>query len=129
MLNEESHSAENEPWSVEDATALYLIDRWGAGYFSVNEAGQLTVAPLQERAARIAILDVVREAQEQGLKTPMLIRFQDLLHHRVQGLNEAFRRAIEEHKYTGQYRGVFPIKVNQLREVVEEILHAGRPYH
>jgi arginine decarboxylase len=126
---DEIGSAETPAWTHEDANALYMIDRWGGGYFDVNADGNVTVAPLQERGRKIAILDVVNEAREQGLQTPMLIRFQDMLHHRVRVLNEAFNHAIVENRYRGFYRGVFPIKVNQLREVVEEILHAGRPYH
>src|SRR6185295_4705661 len=78
---------------------------------------------------KIAIHEVVEASLEQGLKTPLLIRFQDLLHHRVRSLNEAFNNAIAENKFRGTYRGVFPIKVNQLREVVQEILEAGRPFH
>ena len=116
-------------WSTEDAKELYLIDRWGGGYFDVNDQGNLTIAPQQERGQRIAIREVVEAAVEQGLKAPLLIRFQDLLHHRVRALNSAFNRAIHENKYRGSYRGVFPIKVNQLREVVEEILEAGRSFH
>lgn len=115
-------------WTREEALSAYLIDRWGSEYFDVNEEGLLTVAPLQEKGARIPILHVVQEALEQGLKTPLLIRFQDLLRHRVETLNQAFQQAIEEQQYRGRYNGVFPIKVNQLREVVEEILDAGRPY-
>lgn len=116
-------------WTTDDAKELYLIDRWGGGYFDVNADGKLTIAPLQERGRKIAIREVVEAAAEQGLRTPLLIRFQDLLHHRVRTLNLAFNSAISEHKYRGSYRGVFPIKVNQLREVVEEILEAGRSYH
>jgi arginine decarboxylase len=116
-------------WTTEDANELYLIDRWGAGYFGVNEAGNLTIAPLQERGSKIAIKEVVEASLEQGLKAPLLIRFQDLLHHRVRALNVAFNTAIAENKFRGTYRGVFPIKVNQLREVVEEILEAGRAFH
>lgn len=130
MNAEEIGRAEQKTtWTHKDAASLYMIDRWGAGYFDVNADGNITVAPLQERGAKIAIVDVVNEALAQGLQTPMLIRFQDMLHHRVRSLNEAFARAIEENRYRGEYRGVFPIKVNQLREVVEEILHAGRPFH
>jgi arginine decarboxylase len=119
---------EKESWTINDATALYLIDRWGSGYFRADEDGDMRVAPLQESGAAIKIMDVVREALGQGLRAPMLIRFQDLLRHRVLILNEAFNRAIAEHNFTGTYRGVFPIKVNQLREVVEEILDAGAPF-
>lgn len=120
---------ETDDWTTEDATSLYMIDRWGRGYFDVREDGNLTVAPLQERGRKIAIKDVLDAALEQGLRTPMLIRFQDLLHHRVRTLNDAFVKAIGESKFRGTYRGVFPIKVNQLKEVVEEILEAGRTYH
>lgn len=130
-MNDHAKPAEQElaAWTTDDAKELYLIDRWGGGYFDVNPDGSLTIAPLQERGRKIAIRDVVEAAAEQGLSTPLLIRFQDLLHHRVRTLNMAFNTAISEHKYRGTYRGVFPIKVNQLREVVEEILEAGRSFH
>jgi arginine decarboxylase len=118
------------PWTVEDARELYMVGRWGGGYFDVTETGDVTIAPLQDRGRKIVIREVVEAAkQEMGLQTPILIRFQDLLHHRVRTLNEAFTRAIVDQKFRGNYRGVFPIKVNQLREVVEEILEAGRPFH
>ena len=124
-----AHDTEPEAWTAEDARSLYMIDRWGRGYFDASEDGNITVAPLQERGRKIAIVDVVQAALEQGLQLPLLVRFQDLLHHRVRALNEAFNKAIAEVKFRGMYRGVFPIKVNQLKEVVEEILEAGRAYH
>src|SRR5881397_1597184 len=120
---------DSQRWTVDDAAALYMIERWGAGYFGVRSNGDLTVAPLQENGVSIPIIDALREAQALNLNTPILIRFQDLLRHRVEGLNNAFNRAIADHNYRGRYRGVFPIKVNQLREVVEEILDAGRPFN
>jgi arginine decarboxylase len=116
-------------WSVEDAVSLYMIDRWGGGYFDVGPNGDMTVSPLQEKGAAIPIIDALREAKAMNLDSPILIRFQDLLRHRVETLNNAFNRAITDHNYRGAYRGVFPIKVNQLREVVEEILDAGKPYN
>jgi arginine decarboxylase len=116
-------------WSIEDASELYMVDRWGSGYFDVNKNGDMTVSPLQENGIAIPIIDALREAQALHLQSPILIRFQDLLRHRVQALNNAFNRAIADHNYRGAYRGVFPIKVNQLREVVEEILDAGRPFN
>ncbi len=120
---------EQAPWTVDDASSLYMIDRWGTGYFDVNPSGDLTVAPLQESGIAVPIIDVLTEAQVLNLNTPLLIRFQDLLRHRVETLNNAFNSAIAEHQYRGSYRGVFPIKVNQLREVVEEILDAGKPFN
>jgi len=121
--------ADRTTWTIEDSSSLYMIDRWGAGYFGVNGEGELAVAPLQDRGTTIPIIDVVREAKGLNLETPLLIRFQDLVRHRVVGLNNAFNRAIADLGYKSQYRGVFPIKVNQLREVVEEILDAGKPFN
>jgi arginine decarboxylase len=118
-----------EPWTLDDARELYLINRWGSGYFDVNEAGHMVVSPEGPKGPKIPILDVVEEGRREGLQTPMLVRFQDILRHRVKKLNTAFEAAIEDNKYRGRYRGVFPIKVNQLREVVEEILDAGRSSH
>ncbi|MBN9163014.1 MAG: arginine decarboxylase [Myxococcales bacterium 68-20] len=121
---------EPDSWTIDDARDLYMIERWSGGYFDVSADGKMTVAPLQNRGRKIAISDILEQAKrDEGLKTPLIIRFQDILHHRVRALNEAFAKAIAENKYRGSYRGVFPIKVNQLREVVEEILDAGRPFH
>ncbi len=118
-----------DDWSIDDARETYLVNRWGAGYFDIDDSGLVAVHPSGQRGPKIPIMDVVDEARREGLATPMLIRFQDILHHRVRKLNSAFEAAILENKYRGKYRGVFPIKVNQLREVVEEILDAGRPSH
>ena len=121
---------DQDDWTVDEAKRLYMIDKWGGGYFDVNADGNVTVAPLQSRGGKVVLHDVVQAAiKDEGLRTPMIIRFQDMLHHRVRVLNEAFNRAIADNKYRGTYRGVFPIKVNQLREVVGEILEAGRPFH
>ncbi|MGE9296868.1 MAG: biosynthetic arginine decarboxylase, partial [Puniceicoccales bacterium] len=116
-------------WTAADSAVYYGLPRWGQGHFSADDDGFLCVSPLGEEGPSIRIADVVAEAEaEHGLKPPLTIRVQDLLRRRVEMLNEAFRRAIEQEGYTGVYRGVFPIKVNQLREVVEEILDAGRSY-
>lgn len=113
----------------EEATALYSVDRWGAGYFAINKNGNLCVQPLGSDGKRIDLMEVIAEARERDLSFPLTVRFHDLLRHRVETINRAFASAIEEMGYRGMYRGVFPIKVNQLREVVEEILDAGRPWH
>jgi arginine decarboxylase len=128
-LDEITGTEKLERWSTEDSSALYMIERWGSGYFDVNEAGHVTVAPLQEDGATISIYEVLQEAMAEGLQAPLLIRFHDIVRHRVSMLNGAFARAIEDNRYGGEYRGVFPLKVNQMREVVEEILDAGRPFH
>src|SRR3989475_7411772 len=117
------------PWDIQAARNLYNIQSWGARYFDVNEAGHVVARPLQEAGASVDVTDVIEEAKGRGLKFPLLIRFQDLLRHRVDSVNMAFRNSIKEFNYQSNYRGVFPIKVNQLREVVEEILDAGKPYN
>jgi arginine decarboxylase len=116
-------------WNIQDARAMYNIDRWGAKYFDINEEGRVVARPLQENGVAVELNDVVEEAKARGLRFPLLIRFQDILRHRVEALNTAFRNSITEFNYQGKYRGVFPIKVNQLREVVEEILDAGKPFN
>jgi arginine decarboxylase len=126
---QKEHPEKSREWSVEDAKELYGVERWGLRYFDVNSNGDVMVAPLKEKGANIRVLDVVREAREQGLHFPMLIRFQDLLRDRVERINGAFNAAINEFSYKSIYRGVYPIKVNQLREVVEEIIDAGAPFH
>src|ERR1700681_5028508 len=115
-------------WDVDAAIATYNVDGWGGGYFTINEKGNVVAQPAQELGGKIDILEVVNEARERGLGFPLVIRFQDLLRHRVESVNRAFQSAINEFGYKNTYRGVFPIKVNQLREVVEEILDAGKPY-
>ncbi|MBA3004013.1 MAG: arginine decarboxylase, partial [Desulfurivibrio sp.] len=122
-------AAEVKPWSIDRARELYGIARWGLRYFDINGKGQVIVSPLKEQGGSIAIVDVIREAVEQGLHFPMLIRFHDLLRNRVERINKAFNDAIVELEYKSIYRGVYPIKVNQLREVVEEIIDAGKPFH
>src|SRR5689334_22323569 len=118
----------NERWDIPAARNLYNVHRWGAKYFDINDAGHVVAKPLQEAGASVDITDVIEEARGRNLKFPLLIRFQDILRHRVESINMAFRNAITEFNYQGRYRGVFPIKVNQLREVVEEILDAGKIY-
>ena len=116
-------------WDVESAIATYNVDRWGGGYFTVNSSGNVEARPLQENGGSIDILEVVNEARSRGLGFPLVIRFQDLLRHRVESVNRAFQTAMSEFGYRNEYRGVFPIKVNQLREVIEEIVDAGQQFH
>lgn len=120
-------SKSTSTWSAAKSEELYGFKRWGSGHFSVDAEGFTTVQPLGDDR-NIRILDVVQEAVDMGLKAPMVIRFQDLLRHRVTQLNHLFQKAIQEEDYKGEYRGVFPIKVNQLREVVDEIVEAGREF-
>jgi len=116
-------------WDVDAAIATYNVDGWGSGYFTINAAGNAEVRPLQEGGGPIDIMAVVEEARTRGLGFPLVIRFQDLLRHRVIAINRSFQAAITEFGYRNHYRGVFPIKVNQLREVIEEIVDAGQEFH
>ncbi|MDH4048369.1 MAG: biosynthetic arginine decarboxylase [Gammaproteobacteria bacterium] len=120
--------AANNNWSPDDAAELYRLDAWSDGFFVVNELGHVAVKPFENDALTIDITDVVAEARRRDIKFPLLLRFQDVLRARVRRLNEAFAEAIDYTKYKNVYRGVYPIKVNQLHEVVEEVLDAGAPY-
>src|ERR1700730_7759710 len=116
-------------WDLESAITTYNVDGWGEGYFTVNSAGNVEAKPLKDSGGSIDLLAIVNEARARNLSFPLLVRFQDLLRHRVESINRAFQSAIAEFGYRNQYRGVFPIKVNQLREVIEEIVDAGEQFH
>ena len=115
-------------WSVEDSLDLYNIRQWGNRYFSVNEKGRLIVQPGGPGADALDLSELVAEVRRRGIAPPLLIRSSEILRARVEELNESFRRAIAEYGYRGNYRGVYPIKVNQERYVVETLVEAGRPY-
>jgi arginine decarboxylase len=115
-------------WSVAKSEEHYGFKRWGSGHISVDDDGFVNVQPLADGRG-IRVLDVIDEAVGMGLKAPLVIRFQDLLRHRVVQINACFAKAIKEEAYKGSYRGVFPIKVNQLREVVDEIVTAGKDFN
>jgi len=112
-------------WTVRDSLELYNVSNWGAGFFTINDRGHVEVRPRGEDGPRIDCLELVQDLHQRGLRTPLLIRFSDILASRVRGLCGAFARAIEEYGYQGAYRGVYPIKVNQQRHVVEEIVEYG----
>ena len=116
-------------WDLESAITTYNVDGWSEGYFTINSSGNVEARPLQDNGGSIDLLAVVNEARARSLGFPLVIRFQDLLRHRVESVNRAFQNAITEFDYKNEYRGVFPIKVNQLREVIEEIVDAGEQFH
>ena len=129
-MNHNSPNTPLEEWSIDAAKKKYHIDQWSGGYFDIDDEGNAISNPKPDDCSvRIRLSDVIEEARQKNLRTPLLIRFQDILQHRVQTINAAFDKSIKEFNYKSGYRGVFPIKVNQLREVVEEILEAGKPYH
>ncbi|MBI3725332.1 biosynthetic arginine decarboxylase, partial [bacterium] len=116
-------------WSIADSAELYSIRNWGLGYFGINDQGRLAVMPAGESKGQIDLKELVDELVKRGYSTPLLLRFNDLLRSRVELLNECFRRAISDYGYKAVYKGVYPIKVNQDKRVVEELLAAGHKYH
>ena len=115
-------------WTVRDSAAVYQIPEWGAPYFGVREDGHLAVRPHGEAGGEVDLYEIVEGLRERGLHAPVLVRFSDILAHRLKGLHEAFAGAIAEHGYRGEYVAVYPIKVNQQRPVVEEVLQFGDTY-
>jgi arginine decarboxylase len=111
-----------------DASELYEIDRWGKGYFGISEAGHVHVHPTKEAGRSIDLKQLIDQLQMRGITLPTLIRFRDVLQHRLKDIQEAFQVAITQHEYSGRYICVYPIKVNQQRQVVEEVLNFGRQY-
>ena len=112
-------------WTYQDSLALYNVANWGGEFFDVSERGTVRVGPQGDGGSHIDLHSLVLDLKHRGLRTPMLIRFSDILASRVDGINRAFGNAIGEYEYTGRYRGVYPIKVNQQRHVVEEIVRYG----
>jgi arginine decarboxylase len=115
-----------EPWTIEDALELYNVDGWGVGYFGINEKGHVTVHPTKEEGRSLDLFELAQDLAAQGVALPLLLRFSDILRTRVETLSLRFEKAIEDFEYDGKYITVYPIKVNQQRHVVEEILEFGR---
>jgi len=116
-------------WTVRDSLELYNVAAWGAGFFTVNGSGHVEVHPRGPEGPGIDLLDLILDLKHRGQRTPLLVRFSDILASRVQGLGAAFSQAMNEYGYNGGFRGVYPIKVNQQRPVVEEIVQYGAAQH
>lgn len=116
------------PWSVADSSELYEVPSWGKGYFSVGREGHLMVHPNKDPARAIDLKELVDNLQVRGIGLPILVRFKEILKHRLGDIYEAFQTAIGQQGYQGRYCCVYPIKVNQQRQVVEEVLEFGKPY-
>jgi len=116
-------------WTIKDSVELYNVNGWGRDFFAINEAGNIEVTPAGSGSPKIDLKDLVDDLRNRGLNLPLLIRFSDILRRRVEQLCGAFQQAIAENDYKGAYRGVYPIKVNQQRHVVEELLEYGRPFN
>ncbi len=116
-------------WTTDDANRLYNVMGWGNGYFSINGAGRLVVHPAGPGTQEIDMKELVEEVRDRGIGLPLLLRFSELLAARLDEIHRAFARAIEEFGYRGSYQGVYPIKVNQDRYVVERLVEYGAKYH
>ena len=116
-------------WTVKDSVDLYNVHGWGRDFFSINDAGHVEVTPAGPGSPKIDLKELVDDLRSRGLNLPVLIRFSDILKARVQQLCGSFQQAIAENDYKGSYRGVYPIKVNQQRHVVEELVEFGRPFN
>ena len=117
-----------EGWTSADATELYEIARWGQGYFAIGDNGQVKIHPTKDQSRSIDLKQLVDDLERRGISLPTLIRFSDVLQHRLRDISEAFQGAMAQHDYAGRYICVYPIKVNQQRQVVEEVLEFGRQY-
>jgi len=117
-----------QPWRVEDSLELYHVEAWGKGYFGINDSGHVVVRPDTTERHEIDLYEVVEGLQARDLTTPVVVRFSDILAHRLRRLHDAFAQAITENDYKNRYAAVFPIKVNQQRLVVEEVYRYGQEF-
>jgi arginine decarboxylase len=116
-------------WSIERSREVYLTRGWGSPYFDIDKKGHVVVRPDPRRETTIDLCELTHELWGKGLDLPLLIRFSDILDDRIRQLNQCFQRAIDEYHYEGSYRGVYPVKVNQQRHIVEEVVEYGKPWN
>ncbi|HEY7378081.1 MAG TPA: arginine decarboxylase, partial [Steroidobacteraceae bacterium] len=117
-----------QTWKIEDSLDLYQVRAWGSGYFGINPAGHVVVRPDTRPEREIDLFEVVEGLKARDLRTPVVVRFSDILAHRLRHLHDAFANAIAENDYRNRYAAVFPIKVNQQRLVVEEVYRYGTQF-
>ena len=115
-------------WTIEQSEALYRIEGWGQPYFSINAAGHVTVSPKGERGGSLDLYELVKALKLRNLGLPLLIRFSDILEDRIERLNACFAKAIARYNYPGVYQGVFPVKCNQQRHFIEDLVRFGKPH-
>jgi len=116
-------------WTREKSEELYGIKNWGAGYFSISDKGEVVVNPFRDSSVGVSIMDIISGVRERGVDMPVLLRFENLLDAQISFLNESFDDAMRKLGYRGRYKGVYPIKVNQQQQVVEEVTRFGQRYH
>jgi arginine decarboxylase len=123
------HGRSSRPtWTIEESEKLYRIQGWGEPYFSINAVGQVTVSPKGDRGGSLDLFELVEALKGRNLELPLLIRFSDILADRIERLNACFAKAIARYNYPGRYQGVYPVKCNQHRHLVEELVQVGHPY-
>jgi arginine decarboxylase len=128
LLLPSSTSNTSRHWTIEDSEDLYRIEGWGQPYFSINAAGDITVSPKGDRGGSLDLFDLVNSLKQRNLGLPLLIRFSDILEDRIERLNACFAKAIARYNYPGVYRGVFPVKCNQQRHLIEDLVRFGKPH-
>ena len=116
-------------WNIEDSIDVYGVNNWGAGYFNINSDGDVVVSPFNDKRISVSLRDVVDGIEERGMDMPVLLRLENLLDAQLSNLHNSFKNAMEQFEYKGEYRGVFPIKVNQQQQVIEEIAKYGSKFH
>jgi arginine decarboxylase len=116
-------------WKLQDALETYGIRNWGKGYFGINKLGHVVVYPEKDTERAIDLKNLVDNLSERGIQLPILLRFSDILKHRIGEIADAFGTSIRDYGYSGSYHCVYPIKVNQQRQVVEEVLRFGMPHN
>lgn len=120
----------NKKWSVDDSANLYGINKWGAGYFAADPSGDVVVTPMgKDNGTRISLHEIITGIEERGMAMPVLLRIENILGSQIKRLHDTFSKAIQEIGYTGEYKGVFPIKVNQQEQVIEAISQFGMEYN
>jgi arginine decarboxylase len=127
-LDRRTADASDPAWKLHDAFETYGVKNWGKGYFGINKLGHVTVHPDKNPDRAIDLKELVDQLRTRGIQPPMLLRFTDILEHRIGEIAAAFKKSTDEYGYAGNYHCVYPIKVNQQRHVVEEVLHFGKPY-
>lgn len=125
---DEDEQLKKNSWSIEDSENIYRIRGWGEPYFSINGAGHITVSPKGDRGGSLDLFELVEALKRRNLSLPLLIRFSDILQDRLERLNACFAKAIARYNYGGIYKGVFPVKCNQQRHLLEKLVHYGKPY-
>lgn len=116
-------------WTTKKSEELYGIKNWGSDFFSISDQGEVVVKPFKNSESSTSLIDIVSGVKDRGLDMPVLLRFENLLDARISYINNAFRDAMKTLSYEGSYKGVFPVKVNQQQQVIEEVAKFGKKYH